>query len=407
MATTGMTTAALAAMPRSDARRAALRSKRSRTAVSLARRRRGCRACVAGACRRGALAGESRRPWRIDVRRSRRRGDAHQQRQPAPPSGTRRATWSRRSRPRFAFSESGRAREPDRLRVRCRSCCTRAPAPRTTASYPPVNLLGNVEARRAASSTSTASVNVSQQFFTPFGAQPATLDNATDNRYTTPDRIGITPVHQGRHAGRHQLRAAQQQHLDAARATRRSTRRFALHERVHRRQRRAATRAARMAADYDRTRRRLQRPGRRTDRSSSALRRSTTARPQQSALWRQRRLRGQRLRARPSYNGRDLRRWASSGGRPSARTLDGRLGASLLRPVLQLHVRPPHAAVGLERARVAQHHDAIRSSSRRCPPAPTSPRCSTRSSRRASPIRSQRQRARRPVHPRPRAAAVR
>ena len=64
--------------------------------------------------------------------------------------------------------------------------------------YPSVNLLGTVEGIERFFFVEGA-INVSQQFFTPFGAQPQGLANATQNRYTaaeyrvSPYIQGITP----------------------------------------------------------------------------------------------------------------------------------------------------------------------------------------------------------------------
>jgi uncharacterized protein (PEP-CTERM system associated) len=64
--------------------------------------------------------------------------------------------------------------------------------------YPSVNLLGTVEGIERFFFVDGA-INVSQQFFTPFGAQPQNLANATENRYTaawyrvSPYIQGITP----------------------------------------------------------------------------------------------------------------------------------------------------------------------------------------------------------------------
>ncbi len=54
---------------------------------------------------------------------------------------------------------------------------------------------------------------VSQQFLTPFGAQPADLSNATQNRYTSAN-YRVSPYIKGVDVGRHPVRGAQQQHLD-------------------------------------------------------------------------------------------------------------------------------------------------------------------------------------------------
>jgi uncharacterized protein (PEP-CTERM system associated) len=61
--------------------------------------------------------------------------------------------------------------------------------------YPSVNLIGSVEGIERFFFVEGA-INVSQQFFTPFGAQPQSLANATQNRYTTAT-YRVTPYVQG------------------------------------------------------------------------------------------------------------------------------------------------------------------------------------------------------------------
>jgi len=61
--------------------------------------------------------------------------------------------------------------------------------------YPSVNLLGNVEGIEKFFFVEGA-VNVGQQYFTPFGAQPQGLANATQNRYTSAN-YRISPYIQG------------------------------------------------------------------------------------------------------------------------------------------------------------------------------------------------------------------
>jgi uncharacterized protein (PEP-CTERM system associated) len=61
--------------------------------------------------------------------------------------------------------------------------------------WPQANLLGRVEALEKLFYVEGA-VNVSQQFYTPFGPQPGALATATDNRYTT-SSYRISPYFQG------------------------------------------------------------------------------------------------------------------------------------------------------------------------------------------------------------------
>ncbi len=72
--------------------------------------------------------------------------------------------------------------------------------------YPSVNLIGNVEAVEKFFYLDGA-VQVSQQFLTPFAATPASLANATDNRYTS-SSYRVTPYIQGVTSGgtRYELR---------------------------------------------------------------------------------------------------------------------------------------------------------------------------------------------------------
>jgi len=68
--------------------------------------------------------------------------------------------------------------------------------------YPFVNLLGTVEGVEKFFFIEGA-VNVSQQYFTPFGAQPQSLANATQNRYTSAT-YRISPYIQGATPGNYQ-----------------------------------------------------------------------------------------------------------------------------------------------------------------------------------------------------------
>ena len=61
--------------------------------------------------------------------------------------------------------------------------------------YPTVNLIGDVNFFDRILHVEGA-VFVSQQFFTPFGAQPQDLANATDNRYQT-TTYRVSPYIQG------------------------------------------------------------------------------------------------------------------------------------------------------------------------------------------------------------------
>ena len=81
--------------------------------------------------------------------------------------------------------------------------------------YPTVNLLGDVTLVDDFLFLEGA-VNVSQQFFSPFGAQPISLSNSTGNRYRS-TVYRFSPFIKGRTGSRDRIRAAQRQRLDQPR----------------------------------------------------------------------------------------------------------------------------------------------------------------------------------------------
>ena len=102
-------------------------------------------------------------------------GDADQQRQPAP-SNAQATPTGHRDHAVAPRHREGRADQPGWDAVACRFCCTRARAARTTPSTRRPICCGDIAELVDSFCTSRARQRSSQQFFTPFGAQPLDLD---------------------------------------------------------------------------------------------------------------------------------------------------------------------------------------------------------------------------------------